>query len=137
MPRRARCFRCRRLFYPDPRCKHPKACKDPECQRERQYASHKIWRDKDPEVIKDRRETSRNWRRTHSGHMQDYRLKHADYVERNRQQQRGQRLAKRVVVSISTSPQVVDKYNEFIRSLPVVVSTSIANCPAPGLQGMP
>lgn len=136
MPKRARCLRCRRLFYPDPRCKHPKACEDPECQKKRRYASHKIWRDKDPEVIKDRRETSRNWRRAHPGHKRDYRRKHADYVERNRRQQRGRRLAKRVVVSILISPQAIDKYNELVRSLPVVVSTSMANRPSPGLQGV-
>jgi len=137
MPSRARCLYCRCLFYPDPHCKHPKACKKPACQKKRRNKSHKIWRDKDPEVLEDRRATSREWMRDHPGYMQEYRAKHLAYVERNRRRQRERGLAKGVVKSISISPQLFERYRELIQPLSVVKSTSIANCPSPGLQGAP
>lgn len=137
MRRRARCLHCRYLFYPDPRCKNPKACSDPECQRKRRNASHKQWRDADPEVLSDRRATSRAWRRAHRGHKRAYRNDHPEYVEKNRRMQLAKRVIGRVVVSISISPQLVDKYRELARPLPVVVSTSIANGPRPLLSGAP
>jgi hypothetical protein len=138
---RVRCLYCRRLFRPDPRCCSPRACPDPACQRRRRNASHKRWRDADPEVLADRRQASREWRRTHSGWMQEYRREHPEYVERNRQMQRKRRLearlAKRVVKSSVISPQVVEKYNQFTQSLRVVKSISIASRHSCRLQGAP
>lgn len=132
---RVRCLYCRYLFYSDPRCKNPKACSDPECQRKRRNASHKQWRDADPEVLSDRRATSRAWRRAHPGHKRAYRNDHPEYVEKNRRMQLAKRVIGRVVVSISISPQIVDRYRELARPLPVVVSTSIAIGPRPLLSG--
>lgn len=137
MLRRVRCLYCRYLFYSDPRCKNPKACSDPECQRKRRNASHKRWRDADPEVLSDRRRASRAWRRAHPGHKRAYRNDHPEYVEKNRRLQRWRCIIRRVVVSISISPQLVDRYRELARSLPVVVSTSIAMSTHNGLSGAP
>lgn len=137
MAKRVRCLYCHRLFYPDPRCKHPKSCKRPECQKRRKNDAHKRWRDSDLEVIEDRRKVSKEWRRDHPGYMRDYRARHPGYVERNRRLQRGKGIGRRVVKSISISPQVIDKYYEFTRSLSVVKSISIANRGYNGVSGMP
>lgn len=134
---RIRCLYCRRLFRPDPRCRHPKACPDPTCQRRRRGASHKRWRDADPEVLEDRRVASREWRRAHPGYMRSYRSGHSEYVDQNLQRQRNRRLAGRVVKSIVISPQPLETYSEFERLLPVVKSISMVHEGMSRLQGAP
>lgn len=137
MSRRVRCLYCGRLFYPDPRCKNPKACSNAKCQRRRKNSSHKRWRDKAPDVLSDRRADCKKWRQTHPEYMRSYRASHPEYVAQNRRMQRKRYIAKRVVKSISISPQVLDKYDELSRSLFVVKSTSIAKGSIFKLSGVP
>jgi len=113
--KRVPCVYCRRLFYPNSRCRNPKACSDPECQRRRRNSSHKQWRDDDPQICADRREASREWRRNNPGHMQKYRKKHPEYVEDNRRKQQRRRFLRRVVKSIVIAAQPLEKSNEFVR----------------------
>lgn len=137
MRERVRCFCCGCLFYPDARCKHPKACSNPKCQRKRRNLSHKRWRDADPQVLEDRRVISREWMRAHPGYMRLYRVNHPAYVERNRRMQRARRVARRVVKSISILPQAFNKYNEFAQPLRVVKSILMAFGHPPKVSGAP
>lgn len=116
---RIRCRYCGRLFHADPRCKNPRACLDPKCQRERRNKSHKRWCDRDPEVVKDRRATTREWFARHPGYLGRYRASHPDYVARNREAQRERRRRPRVDKSISKSGYPVDKQGQYFKLVPV------------------
>lgn len=119
MPRRIRCRYCGRLFYPDPRCRNPKACRDPACQLRRRYESHKRWCESDPEVMRDRRAANRAWFAHHPGYLREYRAKHPDYVERNREKQRARRRRGGVDKSIVRSSYPVEKQGEYFKLVPV------------------
>lgn len=117
MQKRRRCYYCRRLYYPNPRCHNPKACS--KCQQKRKYDYHKQWREDDPEVMEDRRKATRAWFAERPGHLKRYRALHPEYVERNRQKQRERRSKKRPVdISISILAQHIDLYKEYARSPP-------------------
>lgn len=113
-----RCLYCRRLFYVDPRCNNPKACRDPKCQRRRRNEFHKRWRDRDPEVLEDRRRATRDWFSKHRGYLRDYRDRHGDYVERNRKKQRERRRKRRVDKSTSILGYHIDNQQEYFKLVP-------------------
>lgn len=116
---RIRCRICSCLFYPDPRCKNPIACKDPECQRKRRNASHKQWCDNNPDVAADRRTNTRVWFAAHPEYLQKYRAEHPEQMEQNRIKQRERRKKRCVDKSILKSSYPLEKQGKFFQLVPV------------------
>lgn len=116
---RIRCRYCGCLFYPDPRCKNPKACRNSVCQRRRKYASDKQWRESDPEVLEDRRLATRVWLVAHPGYLKRYRVLHPASVEQNRKKQRERRNRARVDISTSKLAHPANNQKELFELLPI------------------
>ena len=90
------CSCCKKAFHLRTQCPKQKYCSKRACQRERK----KIWqRNKlksDPAYRENQRDSQQRWRGSHPFYHRDYRLKHPDYVARNREQQRQRDQASRL-----------------------------------------
>ncbi len=117
--KKVRCKFCFRLFYPDVRCKNPIACTKSKCQRKRKRASHKKWRDSNPEVVADRCALSRSWFAKRPDFWQNCRRKNPDKVNCNREKQQERRKCRRVAKSIPKSAYAFEKQKEIFQLVPV------------------
>lgn len=101
MNRKSCCVHCRHLFVPNPRVKNQTHCSRRACQRARKssWQRHKMATDADYQ--KNQKESQKLWQNHHPHYWSNYRKRHPDYCQRNRQLQkqrdakrRAQRLAK-------------------------------------------
>ncbi len=116
-----RCAGCHKLFHPRPQSPEQAFCPAAECQRERKRRWQKAKRAVDADYRDNDVQASRQWRSRNPGYWREYRRKHAQYVTRNRQQQRERdRAARRNPVAAAPTP---DLANEDASSLPHPLET--------------
>jgi hypothetical protein len=74
----------------NPRAHHQSYCKSRECQQAWKNEWEKIRLKKDPEYKRKRQECKALWRKNRPGHpyQKEYRARHPDYTNRNKQSQR-------------------------------------------------
>jgi hypothetical protein len=119
--KKIRCKYCRCLFPPDSRTHNPIACQKPECQRQRKYDSDKKWRYNDPDVMEDRRQSTREWIAAHPNYLQKYRASHPQYVDKNRAKQKQRRSKCPVDISAPISPYPIEKQNDSLKLPPTLI----------------
>jgi hypothetical protein len=83
-----RCRYCQQIFQPSKFQPRQTVCSGAECQRRRRTEYHRKKIAADPEYREVCRDSRRKWRTAHSGYWKQYREKHPEAVERNRQQQK-------------------------------------------------
>ncbi|MCJ7601257.1 MAG: hypothetical protein MUO63_07095 [Desulfobulbaceae bacterium] len=88
MAERRTCKHCHNGFYPRPQNPDQQYCSERECQRARK----RIWQKKklltDSDYQANQHEAQRCWQEDNPDYWQDYRKRHPDYVDRNRELQR-------------------------------------------------
>jgi len=101
------CSCCKKAFHPRAQCPDQKYCSKAVCQRVRKRLWQRNKLKSDPAYRENQQAAQQRWRVLHPSYNRDYRLKHPDYVARNREQQRRRdqvsRLAK-MDASIGESP---------------------------------
>jgi len=82
------CSCCKQAFHPRAQCPGQKYCSRDACQqaRKRRWQRNKL--KSDPAYRENQQAAQQHWRVLHPSYNHDYRLKHPDYVARNREQQR-------------------------------------------------
>jgi len=90
------CSCCKKAFHPRAQCPNQKYCSKRACQRERKRVWQRNKLKSDPAYRENQRDSQQRWRAAHSFYHHDYRLKHPDYVARNREQQRRRDQASRL-----------------------------------------
>jgi CRISPR/Cas system-associated endonuclease/helicase Cas3 len=86
--RERRCRYCQQVFQPSKFQPRQTVCSGAECQRKRRTEYHKDKIDADPEYREVCRDSRQKWRARHPSYWKQYREKHPEAVERNRQQQK-------------------------------------------------
>jgi hypothetical protein len=83
-----RCLACGGLF--DPRAQNPQQqyCSDPACQRERRRRWQRERLRADPDYRDNQARAQQRWRARHPEYWREYRRRHLEYVEGNRNAQR-------------------------------------------------
>ena len=101
MKRQSRCAHCRCRFVPHPRVKTQRFCSNRPCQRARKAQWQRDKMATDPDYQANQRDAQHAWQHRHPDYWRQYRLRRADYRERNRllqthrdQKQRANLLAK-------------------------------------------
>jgi len=83
-----RCRYCQQVFQPARYHPQQLVCSQPSCQRQRRRDYHRAKIRSDPLYAQVVKESRKKWRDAHPHYQQQYRERHAEAVERNRQQQR-------------------------------------------------
>lgn len=103
-----RCAACRQVFRPRPQVPLQCYCPAAACQRERLRRWQQEKRRVDADYRENQVRAQRAWCERNPDYWQEYRLKHPQYVERNRTQQRERnaRKRKRTIAKMDASPSV-------------------------------
>lgn len=88
MPARRRCAACGRLFEALPQVPEQSYCRDPACQRERRKLWQRQRRSMDPDYQDNQARAQAEWLKRNPDYWRDYRLRHPEYTDRNRELQR-------------------------------------------------
>src|ERR1017187_3709101 len=100
-----RCIACGEDFRPHPQVPMQTYCSAAECQRERRRCSQQKKRREDPDYRENDTRCNKDWAVQNSEYWKQYREKHPDYADRNRQMQQNrnqkQRDAKIAKVGVS------------------------------------
>jgi hypothetical protein len=91
-----RCAACGRAFRPRSQVQEQRYCELPACQRERRRRWKWSKRHSDEDYRQNQALAQRAWAESHADYWCNYRLAHADYVERNRLLQRERDRRRRV-----------------------------------------
>lgn len=83
-----RCAHCRRRFNPRPQNPDQRFCSRAICQKQRRHLWRKRKLDCDADYRANQRDAQARWLAKTSDYYRNYRLRHPDYVENNRQKQR-------------------------------------------------
>jgi hypothetical protein len=81
------CRYCQQVFQPALYRPQQRVCSEPACQQQRRRDYHRRKIRSDPLYAQVVRESRKKWRDAHPGYQKQYRKKHPQAVERNRQQQ--------------------------------------------------
>jgi len=84
MNRPSRCAHCRRRFVPNPRLKTQRFCAHKPCQQARKATWQREKMATDPDYQANQRDAQHTWQHQHPDYWRAYRLRRADYRERNR-----------------------------------------------------
>jgi hypothetical protein len=84
MNRKIRCAHCRCLCVPNPRVNTQRFCSNPSCQRARKAPWQRDKLATDPADRANQKDGQRSWQHQHPYYWRQYRLRRADYRERNR-----------------------------------------------------
>jgi hypothetical protein len=84
MNRQSRCVHCRCRFVPHPRVKTQRFCSNKLCQRARKAKWQRAKMATDPDYQANQRDAQHAWQHRHPDYWRQYRLRRADYRERNR-----------------------------------------------------
>ena len=82
------CRYCQKSFQPSKFQPQQAVCSQPDCQRQRRADYHRQKIAADPDYREVCRDSPRKWRAAHPEYWKQYREKHPDMAERNRQQQK-------------------------------------------------
>jgi hypothetical protein len=93
------CCHCGKFYIPDPRQKNPTHCREAACQRARKAAWQRRQMRVDPVYKADQKRCQEEWSKSHPGYWKEYREKHPEQVDHNRDLQmvRDRKRRKRVV----------------------------------------
>lgn len=84
--RRKRCLHCGALFEPDRRSQGKQQyCSASECQKERQRANERSWRERNPGCLEYQQKRTREWHRARPGYSGERRAKDPELARRNRE----------------------------------------------------
>lgn len=83
-----RCAACGVTFRPCPHIHHQRFCSQPGCQRERRRRWKRKKQHTDADYRDNQARAQRAWHERHRDYWREYRRRHPQYTERNRQQQR-------------------------------------------------
>lgn len=102
-----RCRYCQQVFQPASYHPQQRVCSQTACQRQRRrdYQRQKIASDAVYRQVS--QESSQKWRRAHPGYWKQYRQRHPEQVERNRQRQQ-RRDQKRHLVNLANNNLALD-----------------------------
>ena len=82
------CAACGARFRPRPQVPQQRFCSQAACQRERRRRWKRAKRCADPDYRDNQARAQHAWSERHTGYWREYRRRHPQYRERNRQQQR-------------------------------------------------
>jgi hypothetical protein len=105
------CRYCHEIFQPSIYRPQQSVCSKPDCQRQRRSDYHRERIRKDVAYATDVRASQRKWRTAHPQYWKQYRKRHPESVERNRQQQQ-RRDRKRRVVNLAKMNLALDLKRE-------------------------
>ena len=91
-----RCAACGAVFEPRPQSPKQSFCPAPSCQRERRRRWQQERRLSDPAYRENQARVQQAWAQQNAGYWGSYREAHPDYVERNRDLQRGRDRSRRL-----------------------------------------
>ncbi len=89
------CKACGRKFHPHPQTPKQEYCSAPECRLERRRRSQQKKRRDDQDYRQNDADHNTRWSDSNPDYWKQYRAEHADYVERNRQQQKNRNQRRR------------------------------------------
>jgi hypothetical protein len=101
------CLYCQQIFQPSKYRPQQSVCGAADCQRRRCAEYHRQKLSADPDYAQVVRDSQRKWRDAHPSYPQQYRDRHPEAVEQNRQKQR-QRDRKRRVQNLVKNNAVLD-----------------------------
>ncbi len=78
------CCHCGDFFTPSPRHKNQVYCMKAACRRARKAAWKRNKMQTDPDYRYNQKLANQKWSKTHSGYWREYRIRHPEYVKRNR-----------------------------------------------------
>lgn len=78
------CIHCGKVFYPNPRVKYQRYCKDESCQNARRNRWYREKLVKDRDYRENQRRCQKDWHSRHPCYYKEYRANHPEYVNRNR-----------------------------------------------------
>jgi hypothetical protein len=93
-----RCAACGAVFEPRPQSPKQSFCAASACQRERRRRWQRERRQSDPAYRENQARAQQAWADENAGYWHRYRDAHPEYVERNRQLQRGRDSSRRLRV---------------------------------------
>ena len=93
-----RCAACGAVFEPRPQSLKQSFCAASACQRERRRRWQRERRASDPAYRENQARAQQAWADENAGYWHQYREEHPEYVERNRQLQRGRDSSRRLRV---------------------------------------
>lgn len=82
------CSACGRPYEPSPQSPRQTYCSNAECQKARKLLWQRTKRRTDPDYHQSQLEAQLAWRDKNHEYWKDYRQKHPEYVEANREQQK-------------------------------------------------
>ena len=117
-----RCAACGCLFAPRRNVPHQRFCSARACQsaRRRRWQREKLNNDADYRA--NQAAARRRWREGHPEYWRDYRQRHPDSTERNRERQR-ERNRRRRAAGVGGSPPVIAAMDEYSVEKPVFSGT--------------
>ena len=88
-------------FAPHPKVgSRQKTCGRPECKKALKAEDNKRWRQKNPDYYRDDYPRVKEWLDQNPGYLKNYRRKHPEYVQKNRQAQRVRDRSKKLRLDI-------------------------------------
>jgi hypothetical protein len=130
------CAACGCLFAPRRNVPHQRYCSKGACQRTRRRRWQRDKLQSDADYRANQAAAQRRWREGHPDYWRDYRQRHPDSTERNREQQRARNRRRRMAPT-SRSPPVIAKMDEYLVEKPVVSGTyRMIPVTAPGFAKM-
>lgn len=91
-----KCPFCKNRFLPSLYNPQQRVCSRKDCQQRRKREYHRRKLKSDPDYLLTCRNSQQKWRERNPGYQQDYRTKHPEYTEQNRQSQRHRDRRKRL-----------------------------------------
>lgn len=80
------CVVCAAIFYVLPQCLNQMYCSAPHCQQMRKNRWQQVAR-KDPDYQENQQRAQKKWCASHPDYWRTYRAEHAEYTQKNRDQQ--------------------------------------------------
>lgn len=78
------CIHCGKSFRPSPRVKNQRYCSEKNCQKARRTRWQRLRIGRDPDYQENQQRCHRQWRERYPGYQKDYRIRHPEYVKRNK-----------------------------------------------------
>ena len=114
---RPRCQACGKEFTPHPSVPRQQYCSAVECQRTRRRRTQKRKMAEDPDYRDNQRRAQKHWRDSNGNYWRSYRAGHPEYVQRNRERQRGRNSRLR---GQGPRPLAIAKMYELPREFPLI-----------------
>ncbi|WP_395061166.1 hypothetical protein [Paraburkholderia silvatlantica] len=114
-----RCAACGELFAPRPQTPDQRYCSALQCQRQRKYRWHKERLQSDPDYRQNQIQAQVGWASHNPDYWREYRNRHIDYTNRNRELQRIRNRKRSRVANMDASNAAAPFPSGLYRLLPV------------------